>query len=82
MEKIAEAGNKEPVIVALATLARVQPLMVRSIIDAHSAKAVIALVWRARLRMRVAFQIQAFVMRLPAEELLRRATARISRSRR
>jgi uncharacterized protein (DUF2336 family) len=70
VEKIAETGNKEAVIVALATLARVQPLIVRRIIDAHSAKAVIALVWWARLSMRVAFKIQAFVARLPPKECL------------
>jgi uncharacterized protein (DUF2336 family) len=70
VEEVAESGNKEAVIVALATLARVPPQIVRRIIDAHSAKAIIALVWRARLSMRVAFKIQAFVMRLAPSEWL------------
>ena len=57
-------------IVALATLARVPPQAVRRIIEAHSAKAIVALVWRARLSMRAAFKIQAFVMRLAPDECL------------
>jgi uncharacterized protein (DUF2336 family) len=64
VEEMAEGGNKEAVIVALATLARVPPQTVRRIVDARSAKAIVALVWRARLSMRVAFKIQVFVMRL------------------
>ena len=70
VEEVAENGNKEAVIVALATLARVPPQAVRRILDAHSAKAIVALVWRARLSMRVAFKIQAFVMRLAPDECL------------
>jgi uncharacterized protein (DUF2336 family) len=70
VEEVAEGGNKEAVIVALATLARVPPQTVRRIIDAHSAKAIIALIWRARLSMRVAFKIQVFVMRLAPNKWL------------
>ena len=70
VEQVAEGGNKEAVIVALATLARVPPQTVRRIIDARSAKAIIALIWRARLSMRVAFKIQVFVMRLAPNEWL------------
>jgi uncharacterized protein (DUF2336 family) len=70
VEDVAEVGNKDAVIVALATLAQVPPQIVRRIIEARSAKAIIALVWRARLSMRVAFKIQAFVMRLSPNECL------------
>ena len=68
VEEMAEGGNKEAVIVALATLARVPQQTVRRIVDARSAKAIIALVWRARLSMRVAFKIQVLVMRLAPDE--------------
>jgi uncharacterized protein (DUF2336 family) len=70
VEEVAEAGNKDAVIVALATMAQLPPEIVRRIIETRTAKAVIALVWRARLSMRVAFKIQAFVMRLPPNECL------------
>ena len=70
VEDMAEGGNKDAVIVALATMAQVPPQIVRRIIEARSAKAIIALVWRARLSMRVAFKIQAFVMRLAPNECL------------
>ncbi|MGC9955176.1 MAG: DUF2336 domain-containing protein [Rhizomicrobium sp.] len=70
VEELAEGGNKDAVIVALATLAQVPPQTVRRIIDARSAKAVVALVWRARLSMRVAFKIQGFVVRLAPNECL------------
>ncbi len=70
VETVADAGNREAVIVALATLAQVPPPIVRRIIEAHSAKAIVALVWRAHLSMRVAFKIQAFVARLTPKECL------------
>ena len=70
VEAAAEAGNKEAVIAALAALARTPTTTVRRILDSRSAKAVIALVWRARLSMRVAFMIQNFVMKLVATESL------------
>jgi uncharacterized protein (DUF2336 family) len=70
VEDMAENSNKDAVIVALATLAQVPPQIIRRIIDARSAKAIIALVWRARLSMRVAFKIQTFMMRLAPNECL------------
>ena len=70
MEDLAEAGNKESVIVALASFAQVPVSGVRRMIDSRSAKAIVALVWRAHLGMRVAFKIQSFVTRLPPTELL------------
>ena len=70
VEELAEGANKEAVIVALATMAGVPQQTVRRIVDARSAKAIVALVWRARLSMRVAFKIQVFVMRLAPNECL------------
>lgn len=70
VERLAEGGNKDAVVVALGTLARVQPRIVRRILDSRSAKAIISLVWQSRLSMRVAFKIQAFVVRLPPHECL------------
>jgi uncharacterized protein (DUF2336 family) len=66
----AEAGHRETVALALAELARVAPEIVRKILAAKSARPVTALVWRAKLHMRVSFKIQSHVMHLPAQELL------------
>jgi uncharacterized protein (DUF2336 family) len=66
----ARAGQKEVVLNALAQSARVPLDTVRRIVDSRSAKAIIALVWKAKLSMRVAFKIQTSVMRLPAEGLI------------
>ena len=57
-------------MLALAALASVQPETVRKILQFKSAKPITALVWKAKLSMRVAFRIQRFVMKLPASELL------------
>ena len=70
MERIAEGGNKDAVIVALSQLAKVPPETVRRILDARSAKAIVALVWMAHLSMRVAFKIQSFVVKLTPGECL------------
>ena len=70
MERIAEGGNKDAVIVALSRLTKVPPETVRRILDARSAKAIVALVWTAHLSMRVAFKIQSFVMKLTPRECL------------
>ena len=70
MERIAEGGNKDAVIVALSRLANTPPQTVRRILDARSAKAIVALVWTAHLSMRVAFKIQSFVMKLTPRECL------------
>ena len=57
-------------ILALAALAKVPEATVRKIFASRSAKPVTALVWHAKLSMRVAFKIQSFVMKLTAGELL------------
>lgn len=73
LEEVAEAGNKDAVIAALATLARVPPAIVARVIDTKSAKGITALAWQARLSMRAAFKIQIHVMKLgPSERLAAR----------
>jgi uncharacterized protein (DUF2336 family) len=70
VENAALAGRRETVILALAELSRVPESTVRKIMDQHSAKPLVALVWHAHLSMRTAFRIQTSVMKLPGHELL------------
>lgn len=70
VEQAAQAGQRDIVILAMATLAHVTENTVRRILGAASAKPIIALTWHAHLSMRVAFKIQTFIMKLPAHELL------------
>jgi uncharacterized protein (DUF2336 family) len=70
VEEAAKTGNKEAVVMALAVLGQVPPQTVQRIIEARSAKAIISLVWRAGLSMRVAFKIQSNVAKLTAREIL------------
>jgi uncharacterized protein (DUF2336 family) len=63
-------GHRESLILALAELALVPAPHVRRILVSGRAKPLVALVWRAKLSMRVAFKIQTFVMRLPGPALL------------
>ena len=70
LESAAESGRRETLVAALSLLTKSPEDVVRRIIQSGSAKAVTALVWRAKLSMRVAFKIQTFVMRLKASELL------------
>ena len=59
-----ESCRKDTVVKALAVLAKTDDATVRRVLDSKSAKSAIALVWRAGLSMRVAFQLQVQVMRL------------------
>ena len=52
----------------LATLG--ETVVLATVVSAHSAKPVVALVWHAHLSMRTAFKLQTHVMRLPGHELL------------
>jgi uncharacterized protein (DUF2336 family) len=70
IEKAVESGKREIVVAALALLARTTPDVVRRIVQSGTAKPAVALVWRAKLSMRIAFKLQTFVMRLGAGELL------------
>lgn len=65
-----DMGDRETVTMALAALVRVPVETVHRIFESRSAKAVVSLVWKARLSMRVAFRIQIHVMKLAGRELL------------
>lgn len=70
IERAAESGKREFVIAALALLTRAPAETVRRIIQSGTAKPAVALVWRAKLSMRVAFKVQTLTMRLKGGELL------------
>jgi uncharacterized protein (DUF2336 family) len=70
VEKAAQAGQRETVILALARLANISEQTVKKILTAGSAKPLVALVWHAHLSMRVAFKIQTLIMKLPTREVL------------
>ena len=64
------AGRRETVVYALSALARVPDATVRKILSCGHAKPLVALAWRAKVSMRVAFKIQGLIMKLPSRELL------------
>jgi uncharacterized protein (DUF2336 family) len=70
VESAAELGRRESLVTALSLLAKVPEDAVRRILQSGSGKPITALVWRAKLSMRVAFKIQSFVMHLAAGDLL------------
>src|SRR6478735_2730090 len=70
VEQAAQSGKRDLVIAALAQLANVSEHAVKKILNAGSAKPVIALVWHAHLSMRVAFKIQTGIMKLSGRDLL------------
>jgi uncharacterized protein (DUF2336 family) len=70
VDAAANAGQRDTVMLALSALANVPEATVRKIFASRSAKPVTALVWHAKLSMRIAFKIQSFVMKLSAGELL------------
>jgi uncharacterized protein (DUF2336 family) len=70
VEQAAQSGQREIVVMALATLANVTEQTARKILSSGSAKPLIALVWHAHLSMRVAFKIQTYIMKLPARDIL------------
>ena len=70
IEQAANAGQRDAVVLALSELAHVPEATVRKILASRSAKPLTALVWHAKLSMRLAFKIQSFVMKLTAGELL------------
>lgn len=70
VEQATHSGQRDMVMLALADLADVPEAIVRKIFAARSAKPVTALVWRARLSMRLAFKIQTFILKLGAGEML------------
>jgi len=70
VEQVAQAGQRETVVLALAQLANVSEQTVKKMLSAGSAKPIVALIWHTHLSMRVAFKIQTFVMKLPTREIL------------
>jgi len=70
VEKAAQGGQRETVVLALAQLANISEQTVKKILTAGSAKPLVALVWHTHLSMRVAFKIQTLIMKLPTREVL------------
>jgi uncharacterized protein (DUF2336 family) len=70
VEKAAQSGQREVVVLALAGLANVNEQTVKKVLTAGGAKPLVALVWHAHLSMRVAFKIQTFIMKLPTRDVL------------
>jgi uncharacterized protein (DUF2336 family) len=70
VEEAALAGQRENIVLALAELAQVSADQVRRILVCGRAQPLVALAWRAKLSMRVAFKIQTSVMKLPGHALL------------
>jgi hypothetical protein len=70
VEQAAQNGKRDVVIAALTQLANVSEQTVKKILNAGSAKPIIALVWHAHLSMRVAFKIQTGIMKLSSRDLL------------
>lgn len=66
----ADAGDRRSVALALAALARIPIAIVDRILISQSGKAITALVWRAKLPMRVAVKVQATIARLPGTKMV------------
>jgi len=66
----AERGDKRVVVHAFAELAQLDKATVERILLSQSGKAISALVWRAKLSMRVAVKVQAAIAHLPAAKIL------------
>lgn len=66
----AENGEKRVVAWALVALTKVEKAIVDRILISQSGKAITALVWHAKLAMRVAVKVQTGVARLPASKMV------------
>jgi uncharacterized protein (DUF2336 family) len=66
----ADSGERETVVIALSTLATAPVAVVRRILEARSGRAISALVWKAKLPMRVAVTIQTSLLKMPARDVL------------
>jgi uncharacterized protein (DUF2336 family) len=69
-DEAAMQGQRETIVLGLASLAKVRKEDVRKILDSGSARPLTALVWRAKLSMRTAFKIQTLIMKLKGSEVL------------
>jgi len=70
IEEAAMQGQRETIVLALASLAKVRKEDVRKILESGSARPITALVWRAKLSMRTEFKIQTLIMKLKGNEVL------------
>jgi hypothetical protein len=68
--RAAEAGDRRMVAFALATLAGVPKAVIDRVLVSQSGKAITALVWRAKLPMRVSVKIQGSVAHLRGDKLV------------
>lgn len=66
----ADSGERDTVVIALATLAALPATTVRRIFESRSARAIAALIWKCRLSMRVAVAVQTSLLKLPSNEIL------------
>lgn len=66
----ADRGDRRVVAAALSQLAQVSKAVVERILISQSGKAITALVWRAKLPMRVAVKVQSVVAHLPNAKML------------
>ncbi|MCC6920315.1 MAG: DUF2336 domain-containing protein [Alphaproteobacteria bacterium] len=66
----AENGERDVVVLSLATLADIPAQVAKRIVDSRSARAIASLTWRAGLSMRVAMSIQTGMLKLTAQETL------------
>ena len=66
----ADSGERDTVIAALALLASAPEPAARRILESRSARAIAALVWKAKLPMRVAVTIQTSLLKMPARDVL------------
>ncbi|MCE9521533.1 MAG: DUF2336 domain-containing protein [Alphaproteobacteria bacterium] len=66
----ADANDRRLVAFALASLANVSKEIVDRILVSKSGKAITALVWRAKLSMRVSVKIQAAIVHLPGPKMV------------
>lgn len=66
----ADRGDRRVVAAALSQLAQVSKAVVERILISQSGKAITALVWRAKLPMRVAVKVQSVISHLPNAKML------------
>ena len=58
-------------LAALSVLAALPLPVIEKILSAHSAKGIVALIWKAKLSMGFAVRVQTILARLPAAQMLK-----------
>jgi uncharacterized protein (DUF2336 family) len=64
-------GRPALVLAALSVLAALPLPVIEKILSAHSAKGIVALIWKAKLSMGFAVRVQTILARLPAAQMLK-----------